>query len=50
MSDVYSLITDMIGTVPDGLEPVAWVVSAIVFLFVVSTTYRIVISIFSWFK
>lgn len=50
MSDIYSALETLVGTIPDGLEPVAWVISSIILVFLLSSTYRIVISIFEWFK
>lgn len=48
MSTIYQVIEDLVGTVPEGLEPVAWIASVVILLFTVSSCYRIVLSIFGW--
>lgn len=48
MQTVLDAVVALVGPVPAGFEPVAWVVAAILFLFLVSSAFSILYALLNW--
>ena len=45
---LYEAVVDLIGPVPDGLEPLLYVACVLVLLWLLSTTFSIIWSVLAW--
>lgn len=48
MQTVYEQIVNIVGEVPVGLEPVVYMVSLLVLLFLLSAGFRILWAVLNW--
>lgn len=45
---VYQAILDLVGDVPVGYEPIAWIFAAIVLLYLLCSAFSVIASVVSW--
>ena len=48
MQSIYEQVVAIVGEVPAGLEPVAYICSLFVLIFLLSSGFRILWAVFGW--
>lgn len=45
---IYEAILELVGDVPAGYEVLVWVVAAVVLLYLLCSTFSIIVSVLNW--
>lgn len=45
---IYEAVLALVGPLPDGCEPLAWVVSAVILLYLMTSIFSILSNLFSF--
>lgn len=45
---IYEAILELVGDVPAGYEMIAWIFAAIVLLYLLCSTFSIIVSVLNW--
>lgn len=45
---VYEAVLNLVGDVPSGYEPLAWVLSAVILIYLLCSVFSIIASVVNW--
>ena len=48
MQTIYDQVVSLVGDVPIGFEPVVYLASIVILIFLLSTGFRVLYSVLSW--